>query len=526
MTYNKDDIENDHHEPSPLQHPGYILYVPIIMMLQALCLIGLEKVWMIFPKLSQKLERFYKSVVEEALLGKDPDVAEDFKGGKIDWEKVVRERQREEICGALRSSSLFYRMYVMKNTFEIILAIIFMAFNCWFCLSSDNEIGFCDIKMGINAGYARMQCQQKRYDFFIAVLYGYIFLQGMHLLISTLSLIWSIKFFKLRRITSIIDYLKGDGTGLLTQSKALTESRKRHFSEGLALVDSKGADFLFLFDLIAHSSGLPATLRVLSYTAPTFAEVCQPKNFQLNMTETSISLVWNPCPLQMVKTHKMIEVQKYVVTIFPYSRDHIKTVWAEPFEAEFQDLVGGKREYVVTISAIIGDAKMKGVSRTTCLPPFPPQNLSYAPVEDSSAGTAIKIRWSRPKGEFDKYILKVSECHKDAEEYDRERTNSLTLPNGNRFLVPSTFPHTQTVTRGHTSFKVARRQREPDEIYLGSDEVEYVKTNLKPGVRYQLQLRSMTGGCLLLIKVSQHLSFSKVHKQKHDNNEHINISFT
>ena len=496
MTYNKDDIENDHHEPSPLQHPGYILYVPIIMMLQALCLIGLEKVWMIFPKLSQKLERFYKSVVEEALLGKDPDVAEDFKGGKIDWEKVVRERQREEICGALRSSSLFYRMYVMKNTFEIILAIIFMAFNCWFCLSSDNEIGFCNIKMGINAGYAQMQCQQKRYDFFIAVLYGYIFLQGMHLLISTLSLIWSIKFFKLRRITSIIDYLKGDGTGLLTQSKSLTQAKRRHMSEGLALVDSKGADFLFLFDLIAHSSGLPATLRVLSYTAPTFAEVCQPKNFQLNMTETSISLVWNPCPLQMVKTNKMMEVQKYVVTIFPYSRDHIKTVWAEPFEAEFQDLVGGKREYVVTISAIIGDAKLKGVSRTTCLPPFPPQNLSYVPVEDSSAGTAIKIRWSRPKGEFDKYILKVSECHKDAEEYDRERTNSLTLPNGNRFLVPSTFPHTQTVTRGHTSFKVARRQREPDEIYLGSDEVEYVKTNLKPGVRYQLQLRSMTGGCL------------------------------
>ena len=55
-----------------------------------------------------------------------------------------------------------------------------MAFNCWFCLSSDNEIGFCNIKMGINAGYAQMQCQQKRYDFFIAVLYGYIFLQGMH----------------------------------------------------------------------------------------------------------------------------------------------------------------------------------------------------------------------------------------------------------------------------------------------------------------------------------------------------------
>ena len=58
----------------PFQQPGFIQYAPIIMILQAIILIGVEKIWMIFPRLSQKLERFYKSVVEEALLGKDPDV--------------------------------------------------------------------------------------------------------------------------------------------------------------------------------------------------------------------------------------------------------------------------------------------------------------------------------------------------------------------------------------------------------------------------------------------------------------------
>jgi hypothetical protein len=52
--------------------------------------------------MNQKLERFYKAVVEEALLGKDPDVAEDFQSGAFSTEKISRERQRQEICSAIR----------------------------------------------------------------------------------------------------------------------------------------------------------------------------------------------------------------------------------------------------------------------------------------------------------------------------------------------------------------------------------------------------------------------------------------
>ena len=99
-------------------------YGPIYIMVEAIILIMLEKLTMLFPRLSQKLERFYKSVVEEALLGKDPDVAEDFTGTAISTEKVLRERQREEICGALRNSSIFYRLYVGKNLMTVSIGAI------------------------------------------------------------------------------------------------------------------------------------------------------------------------------------------------------------------------------------------------------------------------------------------------------------------------------------------------------------------------------------------------------------------
>ena len=120
---------------------------------------------MVFPRLSQKLERFYKSVVEEALLGKDPDVAEDFTGGATDSNKVIRERQREEICGALKGSNIFYQMYVLKNVIEFILANVFITLDWMWGLQSHDDVGECVIPMG-DKGTVDLQCRQKRYGLY------------------------------------------------------------------------------------------------------------------------------------------------------------------------------------------------------------------------------------------------------------------------------------------------------------------------------------------------------------------------
>ena len=47
---------------------------------------------------------------------------------------------------------------------------------------------------------------------------------------------------------------------------------------------------------------------------------------------------------------------------------------------------------------------MKGLKRVTYLPPYPPQKLT---ATNTDSGT-VKITWARPKGEFEKYILKVT----------------------------------------------------------------------------------------------------------------------
>ena len=58
---------------------------------------------------------------------------------------------------------------------------------------------------------------------------------------------------------------------------------------------------------------------------------------------------------------------------------------------------------------------------------------------------------------------------------------------------PLTDHNTQTISCGDTSVRLARRDLGEDEVCLASSETQHVRTGLRPGVRYQLELRSITG---------------------------------
>ena len=55
-------------------------------------------------------------------------------------------------------------------------------------------------------------------------------------------------------------------------------------------------------------------------------------------------------------------------------------------------------QYTVTVSAIVGQAKMKGVTFKSYLPPYPPQNLQCYPAPSSVNRTAsVKVTWTAPR---------------------------------------------------------------------------------------------------------------------------------
>ena len=448
-----------------LQNPGFIKYGPMFLMLQAIVLIGVGKIWMIHPRLSQNMERFTQLV--EKLMGNDPALGEDS------W----------EVFETLQESNLFFRLYVFRNIAEIILALFFV-YSDWFVgLQTGDDVGTCEIPLG-NNGFVKMQCRQKRFGFYMFMLNAFIVLLGLHALTSIISLVWCIKRTRLRKISTTISSLKN-----YFEDENQTNLKKNYNKQKTgSLMEHDGEDYLFLFDLVAHTCGKSSILRVLSYTDPDFAELCQPEVQKLTSYESSIKVMWTPPTLQdmpqIQSIRKQNMIQKYVATICPSSDNRPKTVKAkDPLEVEFTGLTGGTKEYTVTVSAFIGDSKMKGVSKSTCLVPYPPQNLRCIPMDDNHEGATIQIKWSRPKGEFDKYILKVAELKSRKSVSTQSSFNQGYL--NERFSVPTRGPE-------------LKRTSSNDEVWLNKEEVKFVKTNLKHGSRYQVELISMSGESLFL----------------------------
>ena len=457
---------------------GFMKYGPVFLILQAITLIGIEKIGFLFPRLNQRLERFYKSVVEEALLGKDPDVAEDFSAGQFSTDKILRDRQRQEICGALRGSNLYYNIYMVKNILEVIMAVIFITVNIVIGVDSQDMPGICQIGF-LNRQETKllMQCRQKRYDVFIYLHWIFTVILVFHILVNICSVVWAHPVIGLRRISALIMDLQ-QTIGSLNKAakrklgmKDLETGTNTLRNIDNPLLESEADDFLFLFDLIAHTCGKSATLRVLSYTAPSFEKLCKPEISNVIMTEDSLKIEWKPTPLQDMRQYDKLEVNNYVATIF--SSDNafhdMKTLGKNKQSAEFRNLKGGTTKYTVTVSAMVGNAKMKGKTQNTFLPPFPPQKLKVTSMEftENSKCAKAKITWTPPKGNYEKYSLRTTEI------------------SSRKSILPS------MVTLGNF-FTQKSRERMPDEIWLPKEAQEHICESLKPGELYQVELKSMT----------------------------------
>jgi hypothetical protein len=310
-------------------------------------------------------------------------------------------------------------MFMMKNVLEVLLAFVFITMNVIVGTQSQDTTELCEIQMLDRKTVVVMQCRQKRYDVFIALLQLLTFTLVLHALVNLCSVCWGLpRYFGiwylcaeihsislslpstgLRQISGIMRELQeAIKTSRPSKASMKRDKKKRdttvtydiEHGVKLSLVadntacagELAGADFLFLFDLIACTCGKAATLRVLSYTSPSFEQLCQPRILcqRIAKTETSIKITWTSTPLQnILPGHDKLAVAEYVATIFP--GQYWKTLSEKCREVEFNNLCGGTTEYTITVSAIVGNAKMKGVATKQFLPPFPPQNLTAHPSE-------------------------------------------------------------------------------------------------------------------------------------------------
>lgn len=356
----------------------FALYGPIILFGQAMILIYLERVIFHFPTISGKLERFYKAVVVQATEGDDRNLVEDF--NKTHGEalnSVIRKRQREEICASLKKSSLLFTVYIIHNTLQVICAVGFFILNAYYAnqlYGHETDHGTCQLPIDdfksdhkwldpliIHTRKANLQCQQKRLDFFVMI----IIVNCVFLCIFMCCALTSVLWIALSKVSS-----KGRVSNIFRRMQLQSKDLQK----------DEGRDFLFLFDLLSHTQGLPATLRILSHCSPTFAEMCEPDidpAIGLVKTEHTLQICWRRSRLQNFTQEENEDlVTKYNVSLasdkdeFPggiLEEEILVKGDNEVMSIKFLELKGADTLYTVTVSPVINSSRLKGKRMKTKL---------------------------------------------------------------------------------------------------------------------------------------------------------------
>ena len=422
----------------------FMQYLPFLMLLQAVSIILVEKLLTKFPRVSGKIERFYGTIVEDALFGKDPDVAEDFQDDKCNVEAIARRRRRNEVCNSLKRSSIIHNAYILKNIVEILILAFYIPFNIYFAMDSVQNLqaSQCIInilefpQLGIHdKGQVFFNCEAKKVRFFLRLEYCQIAALCVVLVCSICSITWCIWFRNISKLLEKIaqyhvertgaksaEKISNGGSGLAMNDLAQSQNLVDDDSWDIDIdVTETGKDFLFLFDLLAHTAGMESTMRVLTHADDTFRKICLPKlktsEDSIKVFEDKLKIKWKPASLERWlenNHHKSIEVDSYDVTIFPAESSNnsvTKHTWEKDsngnYHTVFYDLQGGKTEYIVTIACVIGKSRMKGERIVTTLKPYGPEKPRGGKISKSVNTHEVEIDWEPPKGGFTKYVLLV-----------------------------------------------------------------------------------------------------------------------
>jgi hypothetical protein len=462
----------------------FMEYLPFILLLETLLLVMIEKGSFKIPRIAQKVERFYKNIVEESLFGKDPDVIEDMTDPKTSTEAISRRRQRNEICISLKRGSMIHHVYIAKNALEILFVCFFLPVNLTYGIFAHQGSGEqqCEVPIGaiggtyLDEGTAIFQCRGKKLSFFILVLYTQSFLLACHGILSIGAIIWCWKF---RAVTNLLKNIEG----------------KRSIREPGLDTPSQGLDFLFLFDLLAHNCGLESTLRVLTHSDDNFYKICKPTlESNVLLEEDKLKISWIPADIERwmrdegqtkFRSSNPINLESYEVTIFPAETMHNTiTILAKKdnetgnYSTWFYDLVGGKTEYVITIACIIGKSRMKGEKLVTNLVPYGAERPRNGML-DNAGTTEVELFWDPPKGEFTKYIISIDKVVPEP-----KNTLSPNQSDINILQLTSLESHVDIVGLDRSHLRL---------IELSNKLTRYRVKGLDPGDRYSIELGTKTG---------------------------------
>ena len=234
-----------------------------------------------------KIKQFYELLVEDSLRREDVDT-------------MSRENMKNlhELMQSFRFSNVCYWSYLSRTCLEIVLSIsLFLIYWCWGMPNLEREIE-CDVH-GI-----RHSCVLPNHQFYLYILAASSALLCVYILCNMYNLVW-IVCPQLGTMYRIIKKYQEHEADNLTKAFELKRKSIRSppciSTENFLAVyfDRRHKDLKLLLNLLAETSGLPESFRILTLFDKKFQSLWKPQNLRFEEYETVV-------PSQKLKSHSII----------------------------------------------------------------------------------------------------------------------------------------------------------------------------------------------------------------------------
>uniref|UniRef100_A0A0K2U8T8 Uncharacterized protein n=1 Tax=Lepeophtheirus salmonis TaxID=72036 RepID=A0A0K2U8T8_LEPSM len=245
---------------------GFILYFPYILLIMALMIVLIERVFIRIFQAGLKLEAFY------SLIQKDiEETQEDFSSTNQDVEESINNKTAIEVLHSFSSSSNFFVCYLVRTVIETVVASLLLAWLIFMGFPSmqRDEFIHCNVH-----GY-HYECAGHPQEFYVYVLLVTVAILVVYLFCCLYNFVWLL--------------MPQLGSLSRVMSKYRTMLRKRYDGNEdttilgeLHWIYFNNRDLKLLLDLLATSSGVSQSISLLTLFDQSLRQKCVASHLKIH----------------------------------------------------------------------------------------------------------------------------------------------------------------------------------------------------------------------------------------------------
>jgi len=247
----------------------FMLYFPYFLLLIALLLFAVERMFLKIFQAGLKLETFYKFLVQENVL-----TVQQKEENACSIDITDGGKEALELKQSFKGNNNYFASYVVRTVIEILIAGVLLI---WICVKGipvleHKDTLHCDVH-----GYW-YECSGQPAQFYIYVLYITVGITGLYMVLNTYNLFWLLFpcFGKLSRLmSSYRSMMRAGADPKLSDEEVLGELYSIYYDN---------RDLRLLLDLLATSSGVAPAIAIMTIFDKKFGDAMKPKILGLSRT--------------------------------------------------------------------------------------------------------------------------------------------------------------------------------------------------------------------------------------------------